>query len=120
MSARGPYRRHSPQFKVQLCTDIRSGKLGRREAQRSYRLSANLIQMWLDQYDRGELDAEEAAASTISEYEAKIAALERKVGQLTMEVDLLKKTPRLRLVSDSEPSSLISGPLVAQSDGGAR
>ncbi len=28
MSARGPYWRHSPQFKIQLCT----GKLGRREA----------------------------------------------------------------------------------------
>jgi len=91
MSARGPYRRHSPQFKVQLCTDIRSGKIGRREAQRTYQISANLIQMWLDQYDRGELDTEEAAASTIADYEAKIAALERKVGQLTMEVDLLKK-----------------------------
>jgi transposase len=39
MSARGPYR-HSQQFKMQLCTDIRDGKLGRREAQnaRSVRL----------------------------------------------------------------------------------
>ena len=43
MSSRGPYRRHSAQFKLQLCHDIRSGALGRRgetphsqkEAQRS-------------------------------------------------------------------------------------
>ena len=33
------------------------------------------MQMWLTQYDRGDLNA----------------ALERKVGQLTMETDLLKK-----------------------------
>jgi thioredoxin reductase len=38
-----------------------------------------------------------------------VYALERKVGQLTMELDLLKKTPRRRLVSDNENSSIISG-----------
>ncbi|WP_420473697.1 hypothetical protein [Noviherbaspirillum sp. ST9] len=91
MSARGPFRRHSQKFKLQLCSDIRDGKLGRREAQKTYRDSANLIQLWLNQYDNGDLDREEAAASTIAEYEAKIAALECKVGQLTMELDLVKK-----------------------------
>lgn len=121
MSARGPYRRHSPAFKPQVCSDIRSGKLARREAQRSLNLSANLIQMWLTQYDRGELDAEEVVATQVAEYEAKIAALERKVGQLTMELDLLKKTPRLRLVASSEPPSIVSGPLgAAPSDGAAK
>jgi hypothetical protein len=38
------------------------------------------------------LNDEEAEASVIAEYEAQIAALERKVGQLTMELDLVKKT----------------------------
>ena len=47
-----------------------------------------------DQFDRGELTDEEAEASVIAEYEARIA-LERKVGQLTMELDLAKKTPRM-------------------------
>lgn len=32
--SRGPYRRHSPQFKLQLCNDIRAGTIGRKEAQR--------------------------------------------------------------------------------------
>lgn len=120
MSTRGPYRRHSPQFKLQLCADIRNGKIGRCETRRSYQISANLIQLWLSQYDRGQLNAEEAAATTISEYEAEIAALERKVGQLTMEIDLLKKTPRRRPENSSETSSIISGPLPAQSNGGVR
>lgn len=120
MSSRGPYRRHSPQFKLQLCTDIRSGALGRREAQKKHSLSANLIQLWLTQYDRGELDREEVEAAILVDYEAKIAALERKVGQLTMELDLLKKTPRLHLVSDSGNSSIVSGPKPAPSAGGAK
>ena len=120
MASRGPYRRHSLQFKIQICSDIRIGKLGRREALKTHNLSANLMQMWLGQFDRGELDAEDAAASTVAGYEAHIAALERKVGQLTMELDLLKKTPRLRLVSNSENSSIISGPKPAPSDEGAK
>ena len=89
--SRRPYRRHSVQFKTPLCNDIRSGVIARREAQRKYRISANLIQLWLTQIDDGELCVEEAEAVLISEYETKIDALEHKVGQLTMEVDLLKK-----------------------------
>lgn len=120
MSSRGPYRRHTAQFKLQLCSDIRSGALGRRDAQRKYALSANLIQTWLTQFDRGELSTEEVEADIIAEYEAKVAALERKVGQLTMELELVKKTPRLRLVSDNENSSIITGPKPAPSDRGAK
>jgi transposase len=56
----------------------------RREAQAKYELSANLIQHWLSLYDRGELVGEEVHAARIVEYEAKIAALERKVGQLVV------------------------------------
>jgi transposase len=118
--SRGPYRRHSPQFKLQLCHDIRAGTIGRKEAQRKYALSANLVHLWLTQFDRGELDAEEVEATLAIEYEAKIAALERKVGQLTMELDLLKKAPRLRLVTGSETPSIITGPKAALSDGGAK
>ncbi|MGK7869198.1 transposase [Falsiroseomonas sp. E2-1-a20] len=91
MSSRGPYRRHSPQFRLQLCQDIRSGAIGRRDAARHHNLSTSLLQLWLTQYDRGELSSEEAEASIVAEYEARIAALERKVGQLTMELDLAKK-----------------------------
>ncbi len=120
MSSRGPYRRHSAQFKLQLCQEIRSGGLGRRDAQKKYSLSANLIQLWLTQFDRGELTNEEAEASVIAEYEARIAALERKVGQLTMELDLAQKTPRTPTVNGSEKSSVISGPAPAPSGGGAK
>src|SRR5260364_18584 len=90
MSTRSLYRRHSPQFKLPLCADIRDGKIGRREAKRTYPISANRIQLWLSQYDRGELNAEEAAVVAMSESEAKNAALERAIGQHTVEVGLLE------------------------------
>jgi hypothetical protein len=54
-------------------------------------LSANLKQLWLTQFDRDELNDEEAEASVIAEYEAHIGSLERNGGQLTMELDLVKK-----------------------------
>ena len=120
MSSRGPYRRHAPHFKLQLCQDIRAGLLGRRDAQKKYSLSANLVQLWLTQFDNGELTGEEVEAAMVIDYEAKIAALERKVGQLTMELDLLKKTPHLRLMSDKENSSIVSGPKAAPFDGGVK
>jgi transposase len=107
MKSRGPYRRHSTPFKLQLCQDIRNGVIGRRDAQRTYSVSANLIQLWLTQFDRGELNDEEAEASVIAEYEAHIAALERKVGQLTMELDLVKKhrVSRSPATAGTPPSS---------------
>lgn len=63
MKSRGPYRLHSTPFKLQLCQDIRIGVIGRRDAQRTYGVSANPIQLWLTQFDRGELSDEEADAS---------------------------------------------------------
>lgn len=63
MAARGPYRRYNLQFKIQICNDVRSGKLARRETLKTNNLSANLMSMRLGQFDRRELDREDAAAS---------------------------------------------------------
>lgn len=90
MSRRGSYRHHSAAFALQVCTDIRAGIIGRLKTHKHHDLSANLIQHWLVQYDRGKRRGEEAEASQAADYESKIAARERKVGQLTMEIDLLK------------------------------
>jgi len=52
-------------------------------------------------------------------YEAKIAALERKVGQLTMEVDILKKLRERTSPPEGTPS-VISGPAVSPSSKDAK
>lgn len=60
-----------------------------------------LHQVQLHQFDRGELDEEEAEASVIAEYEAQIAALERKAGQLRVSHNWMRfaETPYVRCAS---------------------
>ena len=72
--ARGRCRRHGPHFKFQLCTDFRTGVVGRREAKRTYELSGILIQARLARYDDGEMTVADIESSMTNEYEAKIAA----------------------------------------------
>jgi len=112
-------RRFSWQFRVQLCSDIRSGVITRSAAQRKHRLSGQLMTLWLGQFDRGELSQEVAEPTLEDERELTIAALQRKVGELTMQIDLLKKTPRCGLVRSNDPSLIITGPPAARSDGDA-
>lgn len=59
MSSKAPYRRHSPEFKLQLCRELRSGELRRKDAQLKYSLSAALIHTWLLQFDRGDTEMQE-------------------------------------------------------------
>lgn len=70
----------------------------------------SLLVLWVQKFQRGEITEEQDQAETIAEYEAKIAALERKIGQLTMEVDLLKKTGMRTTSRTSEPPSITAGP----------
>ena len=114
-----PIRRFTWQFKVQLCSDIRNGVISRSEAQRKHRLSGQLMTLWLGQFDRGDLSQEHSEPALEDERELTIAALQRKVGELTMQVDLLKKTPRPALVRSSDPSLIITGPPADRSEGDA-
>ena len=80
------------------------------ELARSYNLSRNLIRLWIQKYEAGELTDEVVDAVRIAEYEIKIAELERKVGQLTMELDLLKKGAQLERRPSDGNYSIVSGP----------
>ena len=53
----------------------------------------------------------------VVEYGAKIAALERKIGQLTMELDVMKKRALIRPSQQGARPSIISGPGASPSDG---
>jgi transposase len=100
--AKGPYRRHSAQFKLQVCSEIRSGHLGRRDAQKKYKLSDNLIQNWLAKFDLQELQDQASDAHKLDAYQARIAALERKIGQLTMALDGLGRQDRTEIKRGSD------------------
>lgn len=113
------FRRHSDEFKLQVCSDVRAGSLSRRDAQRRYELSPSLLHTWLQRFDKGGGMTKSPDQPAVDAYEAKIAALERKIGQLTMEIDLLKKAKLHQGANVNERSSVISGPKAAPSDGGA-
>ena len=82
-------REFSKEFKVQVIREIESGKTVA-QAAREHQVGPNLIRRW--QKLHGEYGkAAFAGAGRIYTESAQVAELERKVGQLTMENDLLKK-----------------------------
>ena len=77
-------------------------------------LNHSVLIYWLGKYERGELAEEDHLLhDQVHEYESQVAALERKVGQLTMELDALKKGLRAIPATPNGPLSLISGPVVS-------
>lgn len=113
-------RRYRREFKVQVVGDIRAGVMGWRESAREYGMSLTTIRDWLARYGEQESEMKKEEPALFAEYEGKIAALERKVGQLTMENELLKKTRARYLSEINAPSSIVSGPKAAPSGGGAK
>jgi transposase len=90
------------------------GKLEEVVLARRYGLSDHLIVQWRKRYAEGKL--EETASP--SDKDERIKELERMVGRLTMENELLKKGVRFALLRENERSSTISGPISNRSSGG--
>lgn len=82
-------RQFTKEFKRQVIREIEAGK-PLAQAAREHQLHPNTIIKWRRLHQQY---AEKAFAGNGNAYtdEARIAALERKIGQLTMENDLLKK-----------------------------
>jgi transposase-like protein len=100
------------EFKRRIAKEFLDGRAGMHELARRHNLSRNLIRLWVQRLEAGELSDDLAEVARIAEYEGKIAELERKVGQLTMEVDFLKKTKQLGRQPNDGNSSIVSGPKV--------
>ena len=73
----------------------------------------------MKKYEAGEFASAGPTKSDRRACEAKIAGLERKVGQLTMELDLLKKGLISARRARGGTSSIVSGPEPAASEPGA-
>ena len=97
-------------FKRQIAQEFLSGEVSLHGLAKRNDICRNLIRVWVEKYERGEFDGEAEAANLLEQYEARIAALERMVGRLALENDLLKKASRTsRLPRDGGPS-MITGP----------
>ena len=112
------YRTYTVEFKRQVAEEHLGG-VSLNELARRHDLSRELLRTWVKKDEAGEFAGDGPTKPDRRAYEAKIAGLERKVGQLTMELDLLKRG----LISARRPSgarsSVVSGPRPAASEPGA-
>ena len=106
----GTYRNYSVEFKRQLSVELLEGRASLAELNRRYGIERSLIRLWSKKFEAGEYDDDGAQAQVLSEYEMHIAELERKVGQLTMELELAKRGARARPMKNDVVSSIVSGP----------
>jgi transposase-like protein len=112
------HRRHSIEFKRQVAQAHLDGESLHALA-KQHDIDRSLIRLWVRKYESGEFDAEAEASKTRHEYEAKIAQLERKVGQLTMELDFVKGALEHARSTSDAPTSIVSGPGKSPSNGHA-
>ena len=93
------HRTYSIEFKRQVAQEYIAGETLHALAKR-HDLSRNLIRIWVAKYEAGAFEDDIRAADLLQEYEAKIAALERMVGQQALEIEFLRgasrSTPRPR------------------------
>jgi transposase len=117
----GKYRSHSIQFKKQVALDYLEGRGSLRELAERYGLEKSLVRLWAKKHEAGEYDDDSAQAVVIEEYERRIAELERKVGQLTMELEFAKRGARSKATaSGPENLSIISGPAGSAGERGVK
>lgn len=109
-------RKFSKAFKSQVVEEFLAGGATQAQLARRYGLSDHLILQWRRRYAEGKL--EKIAGSP--DKDERIKELQRLVGRLTMENELLKKGVRFALARKSERSSVISGPGSSKSSGGVK
>ena len=107
-------RRYSLEFKRQVVQEYQSGETLHGLAKR-HGISRNLVRIWAAKAEAGEFDDDLAAASILQEQEARIGALERLVGKLSLENEFLKGASRDAVRPRSETTSVIAGPVVSRS-----
>lgn len=113
------HRRYSTEFKLQLVHAYLDGEGSVKAIATRHGIGHSLLLLWIEKYHRGELGEEVKLQEQVMEYAAKIAALERKVGQLTLELDALKQTASRPAQRSDAARSIISGPWASPSDAGA-
>jgi transposase len=85
------YRTYTVEFKPRLVEEHLSGGTSLSGLARRHDVSRELLRTWVRKHEAGELAAGRSATLDRRACEAKIAGLERKVVQLTMELDLPKR-----------------------------
>src|ERR1700761_7827525 len=83
----GTHRRYSAEFKLQVVNAALAGRGSVNSVARRFGVSHSLVLFWLGKHRQGTLAEEDSLLERLRNYERQIALLERKVGQLTMQID---------------------------------
>lgn len=108
------HKTYTTNFKREVAQEYLSGETLHGLAKR-HGISRNLIRIWVEKYEAGALDEEILAADMLQQYEARIAALERLVGKLSLENEFLKGASRNAHRAKNETSSIVTGPMISAS-----
>ena len=111
-------RSYSNDFKKQVVESILSGSATQAELAREHRISPVMINRWKKDYKTGKF-FENVTSHDMAKLELKIRDLERLVGKLTLENEILKKIRDLDTKEKKEPSSIVTSRDWDQSKGGA-
>jgi transposase len=98
-------RQFTPEFKLQLLREIEAGKPAA-QAAREHRVHPNVIYKWQKQQEKHGESAFPGNGHTAAAPEAKIAELERLIGQMTAENVFLK---RVLTTLEARPAQRPSG-----------
>ena len=104
------YRTYTIELKRQVAEEHLSGGTSLNQLARRHDISREPLRTWVKKHEAGELASAGPARPDRRSYEAKIAGLERKVGQLTMEPDLLERGLISARRAGGAGSSVVSGP----------
>ena len=110
----GQQRRHTVAFKKQVVDEFLAGE-SLHTLSRRYDVSRSVIRVWVKKADAKILDSDIEASELLQEYEARIAALERLVGKLSLENEFLKGASTSRHRPSDGSTFVISGPAACQS-----
>ncbi len=113
------YRTYSVEFKRQVVEEHLAGGTSLNQLARRHDISRELLRTWVRKDEAGEFTGDGPTQAGRRADEAKIAGLERKVGQLTMELDLLKRGLASARRPRDVPCSVVSGPKPVASEPGA-
>ncbi len=109
---------HSIELKRQVVAEYNAGETPRGLSRR-HDVCRTLIRIRIEKAEAGEFDDEVAAAEGLVRYEARIASLERLVGQQALELSFVKKGVFCGPSPTSAPTSVIAGPAASLPKGGA-
>lgn len=105
-------RRFDVQFKTRICEMVRGELSSIGEICREYQLSRTVVDRWLEAFDNGKLS--ERSSSRERQLFRENERLKTKVGELTMQIDILKKIDEWMKQERSVATSIVTEKNLAQ------